>query len=122
MKIALPVDQKTMDSPISPSFGRAPYFLVVDTEGGDFEAVANEAAMAPGGAGIKAAQKIADLGAEVLITYRCGQNAHDVLSAAKIKLMRAVAGTAGEVVALFQEGKLEELTQIHPGFHGRGGM
>lgn len=122
MKIAIPADKKTMDSPICPSFGRAPYFLVVDTQSGAYDVIANEAAAAQGGAGIKAAQAIADSGAEVLITFRCGQNAADVLQAAQIKILRAVEGTAKDAIAAYEEGKLQELSEIHPGFHGRGGM
>ena len=32
MKIAIPVDEKTLESNVCVSFGRAPYFLVYDTE------------------------------------------------------------------------------------------
>ncbi|MDD2216630.1 MAG: NifB/NifX family molybdenum-iron cluster-binding protein, partial [Eubacteriales bacterium] len=32
MKIAMPVDDKFMDSGVCRSFGRAPYFLIYDTE------------------------------------------------------------------------------------------
>ena len=32
MKIAIPVDEKNMESGVCPSFGRAPYFLFYNTE------------------------------------------------------------------------------------------
>lgn len=120
MKIAFPVERTTLDSHVSPSFGRAPFFLVVDTGSGDFEAITNDAANAPGGAGIRAAQTIVDSGAKALVTFRCGQNAADVLKPAQIQLLTAQSGTVGEHLELFKAGKLTELTQIHAGFHGRG--
>jgi predicted Fe-Mo cluster-binding NifX family protein len=32
MKIAIPVDEKTLESNVCASFGRTPYFLIYDTE------------------------------------------------------------------------------------------
>ena len=32
MKIAIPVDEKSLESNVCVSFGRAPYFLIYDTE------------------------------------------------------------------------------------------
>ena len=60
MKIAIPVngDQVT----VCPSFGRAPYFWVSDTESGDKSVLENPAAHSEGGAGIRAAQAVLDLG------------------------------------------------------------
>ncbi|MEL7656405.1 MAG: NifB/NifX family molybdenum-iron cluster-binding protein, partial [Bacillota bacterium] len=68
MKIAIPVDGTSMDTSICISFGRAPYFLIYDTESRDAVFLDNSAAANQGGAGIKAAQSIADSQAEALLT------------------------------------------------------
>lgn len=116
MKIAVPVDENRKD--VCVSFGRTPYFLFHDTETGAEEFVENPAAQAPGGAGLKAAQCVADNEADVLITVRCGENAAEVLKAAEIKIYKAAGGDAAENIKAFKEEKLEELTHFHAGFHG----
>jgi predicted Fe-Mo cluster-binding NifX family protein len=121
VKIIIPAEKKTMESPICLSFGRAPFFLVMDTESGAFEIIENKAEAVQGGAGIKATQLVLDAGAEAVIAYRMGQNAFDVLKKAKVQLLRAEGETAAEAAALFKAGKLKELDQIHLGFHGGGG-
>ena len=35
MRIAIPVDEKNIDSEVCISFGRTPYFLIYDTENGN---------------------------------------------------------------------------------------
>lgn len=118
MKIAVPAESKALDSDVCQSFGRTYYFVVVDSQTHEYEVVDNQAASSEGGAGIKAAQAVVDSGAEVVITFHCGQNAADVLKAADIKIMKAVPGTVSEMVQKYEAGELNELTQIHPGHHG----
>ncbi len=121
MKLILPVESKSLTAPVCPSFGRAPLFLLYNTENGTHEFLTNAAAASQGGAGIQAAQTLADSGALVLITYRCGQNAADVLGAAGIEIYKAKDGTAEENIKAYQAGELLLLSEIHPGFHHHGG-
>lgn len=121
MKIALPVEEKSLNTPICVSFGRTPLFVLFDTENGEHEFINNSAAASQGGAGIKAAQLLADNGAEVIITFRCGENAADVLKPADIKLYKAQDGTVAENIEKFKAGELSMIDEIHPGFHNHGG-
>ena len=75
MKIAIPVDEKTLESRVCVSFGRTPYFLIYDVETKESIFIDNSAAASTGGAGIKAAQIIVDNKADVLLTPRLGENA-----------------------------------------------
>jgi predicted Fe-Mo cluster-binding NifX family protein len=52
MKIAIPVDEKSLESNVCVSFGRAPYFLIYDTETKESIFLDNGAAASTGGAGI----------------------------------------------------------------------
>lgn len=115
MKIAIPAEGQTIDSVVGPSFGRTYYFVVVDSETLEFEVIDNQAASSQGGAGIKAAQSMVDIGADVVITFHCGQNAADVLKAADIKILKAVPGTVAETVRKYGAGELAELMEIHAG-------
>ena len=117
MIIAIPVDEGK--ETVCVSFGRAPYFLIHNSENDETNIVENPAAEAQGGAGIQAAQFVADTGADSLITVRCGQNSADVFKAADLKIYRARGESASENLKLLAEGKLEELTSFHAGFHGK---
>ena len=119
MRIAIPVDEKNIDSEVCISFGRT-HFLIYDTENGNEEILDNSAIAESAGAGIKASQTIVDAEVEVLLTPRCGENAAEVLEAGEVKMYRTFKGTARENIEAFKAGKLEELTEIHAGFHGHG--
>ena len=108
MKIAITATGKTMDSPVDQRFGRAAYFVVVDTETMDFTVIDNENVAAAGGAGISSAKAVVDAGAEAVLTGNCGPNAQRTLSAAGVRLYTGVTGTVAEAVELFKGGKLTE--------------
>jgi len=121
MKILLPVNEQDLKTELSPSFGRAPFYMVHETETNQTTFIENMAATSPGGAGIKAAQSIVDLHADVVITPRCGENAADVLKEANIRLYQSISDTALHNIEAFMNNTLAELTQINPGMHGHGG-
>jgi predicted Fe-Mo cluster-binding NifX family protein len=123
MKICVSATSNSLDSPIDPRFGRCPYFVIVDSETMQFEAIPNMASGATGGAGIQAAQTIASKGAEVLITGNVGPNAFQALSAASIKIVTGASGTIREVVEKYKRGELTETGTPTVGGHfgmGRG--
>ena len=121
MKIAIPVDEKSLESNVYVSFGRAPYFLIYDTETKESTFLDNSAAASTGGAGIKAAQILVDNQVNALLTPRCGENAADVLKPADIKIYKTRAASAKVNIDNFISGKLSLLDEIHSGFHGHGG-
>ena len=121
MKIAMPVDEKTMESSVCISFGRTPYFLIYDSETKESVFIDNSAAASQGGAGIKAAHTVVDSQAGALLTPRCGENAAEVINAANIKIYKTINDSIKDNIAAFEEGKLSLLDEIHPGFHGHGG-
>ena len=121
MKLALPVESKSLDVSVCLSFGRTPFYVLFDTETGNHEFLDNSAAASQGGAGIKAAQMLVDHGVSAVITYRCGDNAAQVLNAAKIELYQAQNGTVSENIGKHRSGSLSLLSEIHPGLHNHGG-
>ncbi len=118
MKIAVPAAEKDIQSQVSITFGRSLYFIIVESDTMDFQAIENQAVNAQGGAGILAAQTVLDSGAEVLVTPHLGQNAADVLKRADIEIMQAVPGTVKDLVDMYKNGELKALKEIHPGYHG----
>lgn len=107
MKIAVTSTGTDLESEVDPRFGRAPYFLIVDSETFDFEALDNkENVNALKGAGIQAAGMVSKKGAEVLLTGFCGPNAFKAMSAAKIGVANNASGTVRDAVEAYLDGKL----------------
>jgi len=63
MKIVVTASGPDLDSPVDPRFGRCQYFIFVDPDSLQFEAIENENVMASGGAGIQSAQFVTNKGA-----------------------------------------------------------
>ena len=121
MKIAMPVDDRSMETSISQHFGRAPFFLIYDTGSKESIFLDNSAATSQGGAGIKAAQIIVDNKVGALLTPRCGENAAEVINKANIKMFKAINDSIKDNIDALNAGKLSLLEEIHAGFHNHGG-
>lgn len=120
MKIAIPVINESENPEIAQQLGRAPFYMVYDTESKASETVTNPAQDSPSGAGVKAAQTIVNTGAKVLLTIRCGDRAYEVLDGAGVKVMEAFEGSAMDNINAYIDGKMSELETIHSGHHGKG--
>jgi predicted Fe-Mo cluster-binding NifX family protein len=125
MKICVTATADNLDAQIDPRFGRCAYLIIVDSETMQFEAIPNAAAGATGGAGIQAAQTIANKGAKLLITGNVGPNAFGALSAAGIEIVTGASGTVKEAVEKFKRGEFNKTGAPtvggHFGMGGRGG-
>ena len=122
MKIAIPVNNNSLESSVCESFGRAPYFLIYDTKSDESAFLNNSAAASQGGAGIKAAQTVVDQKVEALLTPQCGENAARVMQPNGIRIYKTQAGFAEGNIEAFEKGMLSLIEKIHGGFHGgRGG-
>lgn len=121
MKIAIPVNDKSMQTNVCDSFGRTPYYLIYDTVAKESVFLDNSAAASQGGAGIKAAQTIVDNKVNALLTPRCGENAAEVIKAANIQIYKTINESIKDNIEALNEGRLSLLTEIHAGFHGHGG-
>jgi predicted Fe-Mo cluster-binding NifX family protein len=108
MKIAVTSTGKTLESPVDPRFGRAAYFVLVDTDTGAFEAHDNAQNLnAAQGAGIQSAETVSRLGAEVVVTGHCGPKAFRTLQAAGIKVVVGAEGTIDRAVKDVVSGHLK---------------
>jgi predicted Fe-Mo cluster-binding NifX family protein len=125
MKICVTATANSLNAQIDPRFGRCSYFVIVDSETMQFEAVPNGAAGATGGAGIQAAQIIASKGVKLLITGNVGPNAFGALSAAGIEIVTGAFGTVREAVETLKRGELRKTgaptVSGHFGMGGRRG-
>jgi len=121
MKVAVSASGGTLDSPVDPRFGRSPYYVLVDTETMEYEAVPNTSMNAPSGAGIGAAQVVAGKGVDAVLTGSAGPNATQVLSQSGIEILTGAQGTVRQVVDAFKKGESKASTQAGYIGYGRGG-
>jgi predicted Fe-Mo cluster-binding NifX family protein len=107
MRIAFTTSGNTLDSPLDSRFGRAPGFLVYDTDSGTFEFVDNQQSLnAAQGAGIQAAETVVRSGAKNLVTGHCGPKAFRVLIAAGVKVYNTDQPTVAAALEAFKAGAL----------------
>jgi len=108
MKVAVTAQGKDMQSRSDPAFGRAKYFIVIDTETGEFTVHDNKQNLnAVQGAGIQSGRNVAELGVEAVITGNVGPKAFATLNASGIKVYIGSDGTVAEALERFKAGKLE---------------
>jgi len=106
VRIAVSVSAPSLDAQVDPRFGRAPYFLLVDPETWEWEALPNQAQLqAPQGAGIQAAAMLARHRPAAVLTGHCGPKAFYTLKAAGVEVIVGVAGSVREAVAGYRAGK-----------------
>jgi len=107
MKICVTSNGPTMDASVDPRFGRCQYFVFVNSETMEHEAMPNPGIGASSGAGIQAAQTVVDKGAGVVITGQVGPNAIQTLGAANISIVTGASGTVSDAIEQYKSGRLQ---------------
>ena len=122
MKICISSLVPDLDSLIDPRFGRAQYFLFLDEKGNLDEVTSNPGILARGGAGITAAQKIANRKIDILITGNVGPNAVGVLGTTKIEIFLCPANIkVKDAFSMWKDNKLTKVKESSvPGHFGMG--
>lgn len=121
MKIILTATSPSIDSNVDPRFGRAAYFIVADPDTLEWQAHANPAVGASGGAGTQAAQFVANQNAETVISGDFGPNAYNALQAAGIAMyLFGSSTTVKQAIEQFKAGQLVRVDMpTGPGHHTR---
>jgi predicted Fe-Mo cluster-binding NifX family protein len=120
--ICVSATANNLDAALDTRFGRCAYFLIIDPQSMQYTAIPNNGPDATGGAGIQAAQLIADSGAKTVITGNVGPNAFKALSAAGIDIVTGASGPIRDVVERFKKGEYGKTTApTVSGHHGSGG-
>ena len=101
-KICIPAQGNDLEAELDPSFGRACYFLIIDPETLDYEALRNPHAEASQGAGIQTAQLISSKDVGVVLTGHCGPHAQRVLNSAGIRVITGLSGRVREILSQYK--------------------
>jgi predicted DNA-binding protein (UPF0251 family)/predicted Fe-Mo cluster-binding NifX family protein len=120
-KIAITSEGPSLDDALDPRFGRAAGFVVVDPQTLEFEYVDNGASQAMAqGAGIQAAETIAQAGAKVLLTGYVGPKAFTALQAVGIKVAQNLENmTVRQAVERYNAGQVTWAGAPNRMGHGR---
>ena len=104
MKIAVTSTGPTLDDNVEARFGRCPYFLIIDTDTMQLEAIENPNIALGGGAGIQSAQLMSEKEVTTVLTGNCGPNAFNVFGQAGIQVIVGVSGPVLNAVEQFKTG------------------
>ena len=107
MKIAITAQSGSLDAMVDQRFGRAGCFVVVNPETMEFQVVDNKQnVQADAGAGVQAAQLVAEHGATAVLTGNCGPKAFRTLKAADIEVLMGLSGTVKDAITAYKSGGL----------------
>lgn len=107
MKICITAQGNNLEAQVDPRFGRCQYFLIVDPDTLEFEAIENPNIEAMGGAGIQSGQFMASKEVKAVLTGNVGPNAFNTLKAAGMDVISGVVGTVKEAVEKYKKGELK---------------
>ena len=108
MKICITSEGNTLDSQVDSRFGRCQYFIIVNTDTLEFDAIQNPNIEAMGGVGIQSAQLLASKKVCAVLTGNVGPNAFQTLSAAGIDIYTGISGSVKEAIEAYKSGKLKK--------------
>lgn len=120
-KIAISCEGPTLDDALDSRFGRAAGFIVVDPQTLEFEYLDNGASQTMAqGAGIQAAENVANSGAQIVLTGYVGPKAFKALEAVGIKIGQNLENmTARQAIEAFVDGNVDWARQPNRQEHGR---
>ena len=100
MKIAIASTGKELSSDVSDAFGRADYFMIIDTETKTVIDILDNylAKDSSRGAGVSAATLVVNSGAVMVFSGRIGPKALRVLEQSLVSYTEGVSGTIPEVI------------------------
>ena len=111
MKIAIPAKGPETESMIDSRFGRAPVFVIYDSEEKSISCVENVQNLnATQGAGLQSAKHVIDSGATVVIAAHCGPKAFTLLSQFDVCVYKAEDMSCETAIEMFENGTLPKMT------------
>ena len=107
MTIAVTSQGPELSSPIDIRFDLARYYIVLDTDSGEFVAHDNS----PNGGRVRAlatqaAQRVIDMGVNIVVTCTIGPDAFATLQAGKVDVYIGAIGPVSNAIEQFKSGQL----------------
>jgi predicted Fe-Mo cluster-binding NifX family protein len=106
MRIAIPSQGTNLSAPVSLRFSRCFFFLFVETDNGQTEALPNPAVGLLEDAGLRAARFVVEHGVQAVIAAMIGQYAQQVLQEAGVTIFEPELPSGQQVVDSLRSGSL----------------
>lgn len=119
MKIAISSKGKDLNATVEPRFGRASYFIIIETDTLEYKLLENSGFNSAHGAGVLTGQMISKEDVAAVITGNVGPNAFQTLIASEIKMYHASDIPIAEAIDAFKKDQLELIQESGPP-HGGG--
>ncbi len=100
--IAISATGNTLDADVDPNFGKARWFIMVNTETMEFEAIEGVGENITSGAGKAAAELIIAPGVKGVLPGEMGGNSASMLSAAGIYVFTGASGTVAYAIEQYK--------------------
>ena len=109
MKIAIGLEENSYESQVDRRFGRASFFILIDTENNNYEIIENEAKDEATGAGFKVVKNLMSLGVDEIIAGEIGPKAAVLIEEFDIPTYKlGELKRVDEVLKNYKENKLEK--------------
>jgi predicted Fe-Mo cluster-binding NifX family protein len=109
MKLAITSETADRNGKCTKKFGKAPYFLVFDTESGEFEAVENKAGTGEGCRGQSVADFIMGSGFDALATGKMRVDIHTLLTSNGMEIFDCDGMKAEDILSGYKASTLRKL-------------
>ena len=111
MDICIPSTGPTLDSLVDPRFGRAAYFLILDSKGKIKESIENQAVNVQRGAGVLSAQTVAGKGIGRILVENIGPMPFHLFYSSGIKVMVGPKGlSVKDLFKAYKDKKTKEVS------------
>lgn len=109
MKIAIGLEENSYNSQVDRRFGRANFFILIDTDTNDYEIIENEAKDEAVGAGLKVVKTLMSLGIDEIIAGEIGPKAGVLIEEFAIPTYKlGELNTVDAVIKNYKEKRLEK--------------
>lgn len=109
MKLAIALKENEYNSSVDERFGRAPFFIIIDSDTKEFEIIENEAKDEATGAGLKAVKNLLKHEIDIIIAGEIGPKAGELIYDLEIPTFKFKdLEKVDEIVKAFNENTLEK--------------
>lgn len=112
MKIVISAEGTDLEAKVAHKFGTSQYFVIVDLDSNDFEAVPNPGASGQRGAGMQAVVLAISKDAKAVLTGYCSPATCSQLKANGIEVLTGLSGTVRDVMEKYKESSLQKRMEV----------
>jgi predicted Fe-Mo cluster-binding NifX family protein len=115
MKVAISAEGINLESSVGKRFGISPYFVIVDLDTGEWEAVNNPGSSGKRGAGVEAVVVVISKAVKAVLTGYCSPHTREHLESNGIGVFTGLSGRVEDVMEMYKKGEIHEAQEPEVG-------